>query len=463
MEDDNGDSNLNQSMDNLQLINNQSVSTHDDNQDNHHLPPPSAINYAMIQSPSFSQTTASQLDNYLTDQIEKLDSNSPFQGLPKRENNARPTARIFSINNVAPTNTQVQPITIDSKRKRSESSSSIDKIAPPANPAPRNKLVTFDLHLQGNNNGNSSDGTTNNGTINNTDAPNQATDQDIPAQLNVEVGEADPARNYKVIPEAEKMWKLAMEELRLAARSHSRLTHVNHCLANSAPDLYLYGITPVPDYMQPYMKDILPKIHEQAMDLQQEVKMAIEKTLDLTQKQANRYMTNVKDTYEDVSNTDYPLAERRLLGITGHYRSKEKTTLEKILSEQITKRPNTQDEWLNTLTSRRSNQVARSRKRTRSNTRSPSRSASHDHKGSNPKQSTSKGTSSNNYKKQKGPRNQSSRGPPNRQHVQTHKKAEPHITPASMDEATMYAWFRQFKADAERAEKAADKKKSGRR
>ena len=167
---------------------------------------------------------------------------NPFKGLAQRITNTSSSKFKTKRDTSVSTNTQD---TTDLKRKRSDRSSN-SSIAQdtPINPAMRdNKHVSFILQE---NNNNIAEGT------------QTGADIPVPEKLNIEVGEKDPAREYKVISEAEKMWRLALDEYRTAARDHSRLTRVAQAINDNKPDLWVYGIAPAPDYMQNLMKELIP-------------------------------------------------------------------------------------------------------------------------------------------------------------------------------------------------------------
>ena len=59
---------------------------------------------------------------------------------------------------------------------------------------------------------------------------NNITDHDdsVPAKLNVKVDDWDPARDYHIIPEANKSWNLAMDEYR--------------CVASTSPQVQVHDL-----------------------------------------------------------------------------------------------------------------------------------------------------------------------------------------------------------------------------
>ena len=300
-----------------------------------------------------SLTTSSQLDNYLTAQVELITVNNPFDALPQRDHKPRRTIRAAANKSDSAQSLALTPRETESelelKRKR-DSDNSIDKLTVPPNPATRLKHVSF--QFQANNNG-------------------PENDDDVPDQLKVVVGQDDPARTYEVITEASKTWKLAMEELRHTARQHSRIQHVNKAIADKNPDLAFFGLAPMETYMKPLMAKLLPKIKEQALDLMTDFRELLMDNFKNSERQGNRYLTNVKSTYEELSNPDYIKAERRLLGIIGHYRVKERNLLAKNREEQDKLRPTSEGEWVDVLQQRRiptaaqTNRVRQSRKRQR--------------------------------------------------------------------------------------------------
>ena len=72
---------------------------------------------------------------------------------------------------------------------------------------------------------------------------------DILIKLNTSIDDFIPARDYEVINEASKNWSLALEELRQAARDHSHLHRLTGALRNGNPDLWMFGLAPVPEHL----------------------------------------------------------------------------------------------------------------------------------------------------------------------------------------------------------------------
>ena len=177
------------------------------------------------------------------------------------------------------------------------------------------------------------------------------------------------------------MWMLAMDELRQAARDHSRLTRINRAVTANTPDLWMFGLAPAPEYLQPFASELLELFQHQAQSILTQVQELLKARLDVAQRQAQRYLGHVRDTYQDLHNQDYNLAERRLLGIVTHYRIRERDNQSRISIDEETRRPKTTDQWKDALARRRTPteaQTSRSRKRnrSRSNSRSKSRGRS---------------------------------------------------------------------------------------
>ena len=172
------------------------------------------------------------------------------------------------------------------------------------------------------------------------------------------------------------------------------------------------------------------------------IKELLTNRLSISQKQGERYLDNVRSTYEDLSDEDFALAERRLLGIVTYYRNKEKSLQQKVASEQEAKRPTSDDQWQSALSKRKTPttaQESRSRKRNRSRTASRSRSRSR----GNQAPSTS-GTQS------RAPRPSASRsrqGPPRRGGRFGKRSYQP---APQLDEDTVWQWFLQRRGESRR-------------
>ena len=333
----------------LKLTDNQSVSTLKATKNL--SPTSSAFNNAMIQTPNKTGNTdpfISQDWTMNTQQIDDLqhtqDPSNPFKCLSDRVTPVKKITRTQSAST-----SRISTIDLDSyldyKRKRAEGSlssnnSSAEQIKPenpgnrnklssnnsiveptkPENPGNQNKRVSFVFSFQNNNN-------------------DDAETIIVPDILNTKIEDEDPARDYKVIPEASAVWMLALDELRTAARHHSRMARITKAVQDGKPDLWSLGIMPAPEWMATLIPELSSIISKQAEQLMEATKNILERRLQMAQKQANRYMTMVKETYVELSNDDFPLAEKRLLGIVSHYRFKEKEIQKKFQENQEEKRP----------------------------------------------------------------------------------------------------------------------------
>ena len=210
-DDHDGVDELNVSIHQLEIADNNSVS-----QVATTSSPNASLNTAMhkCKSPDLNTASASQIDNFVSQQLHNIPLINPFKGLTNISSGHKPTATtvLRDITEFIPRTPE------EGKRKRVASSvSSIEQIDGPPNPAERDfdKRVSFSLQANNNTGGAAA-----------IQPPVPIPDEPVPPALSVTVAEGDPARSYQVIAEAEKMWKLALDELRFAARAHSRLQRV---------------------------------------------------------------------------------------------------------------------------------------------------------------------------------------------------------------------------------------------
>ena len=292
-------------------------------------------------------------------------SHNPIVGTSYRVTNtltkthSRVLIVVSPLNKMVTNSTRSVTIPDISKHKRASpdsSGSSIEIQSIPNNRAIRSKHVSF--HLQANNN----------------------TDDDpVPERLNIRVDDWDPARDYHVIPEATKSWNLAMEEYRSAARDQSRLHRLKDAQINHRPDLWMYGPAPTPEHLRPVSADNINIIHESAQKILDATVDNVCNRMERSQRQGERHLTHIRHDYEDTGNNDYYIAERRLLGIVGHYRIKEKDTQAKSTADENSKCPTDAQMWSRDLAHRQvqtEDQELRSRKRNRSRSNSRTKSAS---------------------------------------------------------------------------------------
>ena len=144
----------------------------------------------------------------------------------------------------------------------------------------------------------------------------------------------------------------------------------------------MYDLSPAPDHMKPLSAEISNIIHESSQKILDISTICTR--MDLAQKQGERHLGYTKQDYEDATNPDYLISERRLQGIMGHYRIKEEDTQAKINSDEHTRRPTGVSTWSRDLAHRRvqtEEQEVRSRKRNRSRSSSHSISRSRAYPG----------------------------------------------------------------------------------
>ncbi len=182
----------------------------------------------------------------------------------------------------------------------------------------------------------------------------------------------------------------------------------------------------------------------------------LQRRMEMAEKQSGRFMREVRDTYNDLMNPDYPLAERRLLGIISHYRQKEKLLMTKYNEEQKKHVPTARSEMTEQLSKRKAptkEQAARTTRRNRSRSRSRSRGAA----------STSESRSRAPRPRQSGSRqetnrgnqfNQSRRGRGNNRPQQSTSRNFPSTSRSQdtldMGEELLMEWFRQRKDEEQR-------------
>ena len=427
---------------------------------NNSSPPPSAINNAMIQTPSKNGQHASQFDRELEEEINNLPSsqtspNNPFKGLINRVSPAKKVGEKNLEKSTIDLHTSLVISNSENKRKRDElspesSNSSISVQIAPNNPATRNdKHVSF--QLQENNNA------------------NETTEPEIPLKLNTSVDDFDPARDYIVIPEAERNWQLSLEELRSAARDHSRLQRLLASKKSSKPDLWMLGLAPVPEHLVPLPATISTLITECADQILDATIQHIKARLSKSQKQADRHLAHTKQDYADAGDPQYDVAEKRLLGITKHYRLREKEIQARIALDEDAQRPTDAASTINMLAKRRiptQNQEIRARKRNRSRSRSRSKGGNRFTSGSGPnsnRRPQSKAPKRNpNYRGGYNPRggytprggynNRDTYNPPQGRGGYRRRTTPPpqaQVRP-DIDEQDVYRWFAQRQADQER-------------
>ena len=146
---------------------------------------------------------------------------------------------------------------------------------------------------------------------------------------------------------------------------------------NRRPDIWIYGLSPVPEHMRPLSAEISNIIHESAQNiLDATVEIIVHTIMDRAQRQGDRHQAHTKQNYEDTDNADYQIAERTLLSIVGHYSIKEKATHAKITSDEHSRIPTDLPTWSRDLAQDRvqtEEQKMCSRKRNRSHSTSRSR------------------------------------------------------------------------------------------
>ena len=130
-----------------------------------------------------------------------------------------------------------------------------------------------------------------------------------------------------------------MDKYRCAARDHICLHMLKDDQINRRPDLWMYGRSPAQDHMRPLSAEITNIIHDYAQKILDATVDTIRTRMDRAPKQGDRHLTYTKQDYEDADNSDYQIAEHRVLGIIGHHRIKEKDTQAKMTSDEYSRRP----------------------------------------------------------------------------------------------------------------------------
>ncbi len=369
----------------------------------------SVHNLALLSSPTqvgnplASSPTYAQLDNLLSQQIANLSTHDPFadvEPLPQRKRFANKDlkTRKSLFNSISESN--LDSLKEELKRKRSQTSSnsgSNEKLPPPQNPAKRDskhvsfffqtKTVEADMDHQPTN---ATATSTDKPPVLTTTAPdvqtpggsgatpsnNNDAEEDIPAIFNQMVANDDPARHYLVKGPAADMWKLARESLSLAARSHSRLRRLKARISTNKVDSWALGINPIPDYMEEILNELVPSLKQQGLELMKTVAEKLERRMKIAEGNAHKFMSHVRDTFDDLGSEEYPLAEKRLLGIAQAHRVKERELMEDFDTDQNDNMPSERTKLLDLIMKKKAptlRQQERSRKRNRSRSRSRSR------------------------------------------------------------------------------------------
>ena len=186
----------------------------------------------------------------------------------------------------------------------------------------------------------------------------------------------DPSRTYQVIPEAADVWRLGLGSLRSAARNHERAASLQAHLDTESAPLWSYGLQPVPDYLKPLPTDIIQTIHRCATSITSNAHTILVERSQADQRKANRMLEGVKNIYDEEQNSEYALAEQRMIGIAGFHRTKERGIQAKHRAKDASDRPQDPSQWkelLSTRSAKRNTAQPTGRRRSRSRSRSRSR------------------------------------------------------------------------------------------
>ena len=122
--------------------------------------------------------------------------------------------------------------------------------------------------------------------------------------------------------------------------------------------------------------EIVDTIHQCATSITRSAHAILVERSQADQRKANRMLEGVKNIYDEEKNTDYALAEQRMVGIAGFHRTKERGIQAKHRAKDATDKPQDPSQWreiLSTRSAKRSTAPSTNRRRSRSRSRSRSR------------------------------------------------------------------------------------------
>jgi hypothetical protein len=157
---------------------------------------------------------------------------------------------------------------------------------------------------------------------------------------------------YMVIGEAYETWKVAMMARRNQAKLHVKIRSLVEQINNQKLPPWVYGITCMPDYLQPLPRDIVTLIRDQASHIA-DFCLASLKTRCAAEKHKADPLTATCRFYQHANDPDFIMAENRLLAMATQARNRENDSQRKQRVDNNSLLPTTHEQWANTLPRRR--------------------------------------------------------------------------------------------------------------
>ena len=160
-----------------------------------------------------------------------------------------------------------------------------------------------------------------------------------------------------VIPTAYDTWKVTMGARRNQAKLHVRISSLNEALVNDRLPPWAFGITQMPDYLQPLPTDIVKLMKQQAQQVAEYCLATLKTRCAAEQHKADMLSTTCRQFYDHEEDSDFNLAEMRLLAMATQARNREAEQQRRQRAESTSQLPTTDEEWAATLPRRRTNNV----------------------------------------------------------------------------------------------------------
>jgi hypothetical protein len=211
----------------------------------------------------------------------------------------------------------------------------------------------------------------------------------------------NPIREYSVSDDAYESWKVALNARRNEAKLQIRIFHLQAQIKEDTLPAWSYGLSPCPEYINPFPMEAIKGAHQRAHDIAQLCLTGLQLRMQSEKRKAEKFVRATEELYTEVGDPNYKKAEKRMVAMVVQARKREHDLHRKPSNINL---PESREdpEWAKLLPRRRYTDNSRSRSRSGSKERRA--------KQGSPKPSN-RGGFNNRRSGRPGPRNnQSTRG-----------------------------------------------------